>query len=310
MAFPARDRQIDSRPCPVCRSTEPSPFLRKQALVVVRCSRCHMVYADPLPPESEASHYDQLGRPFYLSPEKLEGDYAEVRFRRELRIFRCFCAAGDVLDFGCSTGAFLFQLARNFPEQYRGTGIDVSRAALDYAASRGVDVIPHSFLDHDFGARRFHAITFWAVLEHLPEPATFLRRAASLLHPGGVLIALVPNLRSLACRVLGARYRYILPQHVNYFTAGTLARLLESEGDLAVVQTGTSHFNPLVLWQDWRRGTDAEVPDAERASLLRRTTRLKQSPWLLPAHWGMSLIEGALSRAGLADNLWIVARRR
>jgi hypothetical protein len=65
----------------------------------------------------------------------------------------------------------------------------------------------------------------------------------------------------------------------------------------------------MVLWQDWRRGTDAPVPDADRAALLKRTTHLKQAPWLRPAKWAMGVAEQGLATAGLADNLWAVARK-
>jgi len=267
-----------------------------------------MVYADPLPGESAPEHYDQLGRPYYLSANKLEGDFASVRFERELRLFRRHCPQGGVLDVGCSTGAFLFQLQNRFPGAYQPTGIEVSQAALDHARQHGIQVIGDSLLTHDFGSRRFDAVTFWAVLEHLPDPAAFVRTAMQWLRPGGVVLALVPNLHSLALRTLGARYRYVLNQHVNYFSSATLASLLTLQG-LSPVDAGGSHFNPVVLWQDWRRGTDSPVPDADRAALLKRTTRLKQSLWLRPAKGAMSAIERLLATAGLADNIWAVARK-
>ena len=296
------------RPCPLCGGNRPSPWLRKQDLRLVRCPACTMVYADPLPPESAPEHYDRLGRPYYLSPDKLESDYASVRFERELRIFRRHCRRGDVLDVGCSTGAFLHRLGRDFPRDYRATGIEVSTAALDHARRQGVDVVGDSLLTHDFGTRRFDAVTFWAVLEHLPQPTAFVQRAWELTRPGGCLLALVPNLGSLAVRSLGSRYRYLLPQHVNYFSRSTLASLLARDGGI-VVRQGGSHFNPAVLWQDARRGDDAPVPDAERAALLRTTTRLKQSPWMRPAKWALGGIECLLACAGLADNIWAVARK-
>ena len=267
-----------------------------------------MAYADPLPSESAPEHYDQLGRPYYLSSDKLEGDYASVRFERELRLFRRHAPSGPVLDVGCSTGAFLFQLQNRFPGQYLPSGIEVSQAALDHARQRGLDAIGDSLLTHDFGPRRFQAVTFWAVLEHLPEPAAFLARAHDLLLPGGYVFVLVPNLNSLAVRLLGARYRYILPQHVNYFSEQTLTNLLRRTR-LEPVATGGSHFNPAVLWQDWRRGNDHLVADAERASLLRKTTRLKQSPWLKPARWALHVVEWGLASTGLADNIWAVAQK-
>jgi 2-polyprenyl-3-methyl-5-hydroxy-6-metoxy-1,4-benzoquinol methylase len=298
-----------ARPCPLCGTRETRPVLVKGHLHLVRCRSCDLVFASPLPPEGSDAYYDQLGRPYYLSPDKLAGDYASVRFERELALFRRHCPRGDVLDVGCSTGAFLFQLAARFPGAYRGTGIEVSTAAIEHARRQGVDVVDASLLEHDFGPRRFHAVTFWAVLEHLADPAAFVRRATGLLAPGGRCFVLVPNFRALAVRLLGARYRYLLPQHVNYFTADTLRRLLTDAG-LAVETEGGSHFNPVVLWQDWRRGTLDPVPDAERAALLRRTTRLKQAPWLRPARWTLAVLERALALAGLADNLWVVGSKR
>ncbi len=282
--------------------------MRKQSLVLARCRRCAMVHLDPLPSGMDETFYDQIGRPYYLSPDKLEGDYASVRFERELKLLRHHVPHGRLLDVGCSTGAFLHQLRARFPRDYVATGIEVSHAAIEFARSRGLEVIEESLLTHDFGDRRFDAIMFWAVLEHLSEPGAFVRRATRLLETGGCCLALVPNVRSLSQRLLGPRYRYVLPQHLNYFSTGTLARLMTSSG-LDLVRTGGSHFNPMVLWQDWRTPKEGFVPDAERAALLRRTTRLKQSRALAPARWLLSAVESSLASAGLADNIWVVARQ-
>jgi hypothetical protein len=107
---------------------------------------------------------------------------------------------------------------------------------------------------------------------------------------------------------LGTKYRYILPQHVNYFTASTLARLAVGEGGFQIVETGTMHFNPLVIWQDWR-SKGGEVSDQERARLLQRTTRYKQTAALKPVKWALAGIEAGLRRLSLADNLFLVLRK-
>src|SRR5689334_25051919 len=78
---------------------------------------------------------------YHLSPDKLNSDYSPVRFERELRLFRHLCPSGEVLDVGCSTGAFLFQLRSRFAEAYSVTGIDVATAPLDYAEKQGISVI-------------------------------------------------------------------------------------------------------------------------------------------------------------------------
>jgi 2-polyprenyl-3-methyl-5-hydroxy-6-metoxy-1,4-benzoquinol methylase len=297
-----------SRDCPVCGCSEAEAYLQKGALRLVRCRRCTMIYADPVPREFvSGEYYDRAGTDYYLSPAKLESDYAAVRFERELRIFRKHCPGGAVLDVGCSSGAFLFQLNQRFPDCYQVLGTDVSGPPLDYAESRGVAVVRGNFLEQAFGGRKFDVVTFWAVLEHLAVPEAFLTKACSVLKPDGLCIVLVPNIKSLAARVLGVRYRYLYAQHVNYFTKATLTKLVEAR--FSVIRFRSTHFNPVVIWRDWRGG-GKEVSNRERAQLLQRTTAYKQNALLWPAKALYKLAETTLGAFNLADNLVAVLRRR
>jgi len=297
------------RRCPVCNLQAARPLFRKGDLQLVTCADCTMVYASPIPQElATGTYYDRIGKPFYCSPAKLESDYAPVRFERELRIFRQFCPSGNVLDVGCSTGAFLYQVRVRWPQNYRIVGVDIASAALDYAEQKGVPVLRDSFLEHDFQGQHFDVITFWAVMEHLASPEKFLAKATELLNPGGHLIILVPNWRSLAVRILGQKYRYIYTDHVNYFSAQTLRDFGRASSHLDVVGHGSTHFNPIVIFQDFFKRVD-RVPDEERARLLKKTTGYKQNPWLKPIKWVYQAAESALSACNLADNIYIVLQK-
>ena len=274
---------------------------------LVRCRACSMVYVNPVQEEIASKRFYEH-RSFYVSSDKLEGDYAPVRFERELRIFRAWCPAGTVLDVGCSTGGFLNQLKARYPEAYETLGNDVAGAALDYAESRGVRVTREAFLDMDAAKMQFDAITFWAVMEHLVDPGKFLHKSAQMLKPGGYCFVLVPNFQSLAVRLLGLRYRYITPEHLNYFSPATLKAFARREAVFQIVDAGSTHFNPMVIWQDFRsRGRI--VPDQERAQLLKRTTVWKQSVFLTPVKFIYTRTERFLGSMNLADNLFVVLRR-
>jgi len=210
-----------------------------------------------------------------------------------------------VLDVGCSSGGFLYQLKKRHPQDYTILGTDISSAPLDHAAKMGVPVVRENFLTCDF-EELFDAITFWAVMEHLFEPQSFLKKAASLLKPGGFCFILTPNMNSLAVRLLGAKYRYIFAEHLNYFTPRTLRKFVEQE--LLVLKLKSTHFNPLVIWQDFCGG-GREVPRAERAQLLKRTNAYKQSPWMLPAKAAYRATEMALGMFLMADNLVIIGQK-
>jgi 2-polyprenyl-3-methyl-5-hydroxy-6-metoxy-1,4-benzoquinol methylase len=316
------------RACPVCAGSDSQPHWKKGEIRLVGCGNCGMIYANPIPAVmASGAFYDAAGKDYYLSPAKLESDYAEVRFERELRLFRKHCPRGAVLDVGCSSGAFLFQLNKRWPADYQVLGTDVSGPPLDYAESRGVPVVRGDFLQMDLAktsaatlpealravplpgaaGERFDAITLWAVVEHLAEPKRFLEKSHALLKPGGLCFVLVPNFNSLAVRLLGVKYRYVYEQHLNYFTARTLTAVGTSKFD--VLETRFTHFNPVVIWQDWRGG-GREVTNVERGALLKRTTAYKQKAWLKPVKWAYGLAEKSLATFGLADNLVLVLRKQ
>jgi 2-polyprenyl-3-methyl-5-hydroxy-6-metoxy-1,4-benzoquinol methylase len=295
------------RPCPICGVAQSRPYLRKNQLELVQCTACAMIYVRRVEIAfAEGSFYETEGAEFYLSENKLRGDFSAERYRREIALLRRHVKRGAVLDVGCSTGGFLFNLDRSYPGDYQIFGTDVPSAATRHAETKGVTVLPGDFLSAGQDLQ-FDAITFWAVLEHVAAPKDFLIQAERLLKPGGVCIVLVPNIRSLAVRFVGARYRYILPQHLNYFARDTLTRLVASTG-LRVFQTTTMHFNPVVIWQD-RTNASGVVSDSKRAELLTKTNALKERSGLLPLRMGYAASEKLLACLGLADNVVVVGKR-
>ncbi len=277
-------------------------------MTLTRCIGCRMVFQNPLLPEFRTGdYYEGDGAQFYLSPDKLRSDHAPVRYEREVRLLRRYCAGGRILDVGCGTGGFLHQLRQRYGAAYTPVGNDIAGAAVDHAESLGLQIHRGSLAELA-AEPPFDVLTFWAVMEHLPNPQAFVQEASRLLRPGGIFLALTPNYRSLAVRLLGGRYRYILPQHVNYFTRETLEAVLTRSGHFRTVGIHSTHFNPLVIARDFR-GHGALVPDTQRAQLLARTNAWKQDARLKPLRWIYSLLERALGRFQLADNVVVAVQR-
>jgi SAM-dependent methyltransferase len=101
-----------------------------------------------------------------------------------------------ILEIGCGTGGMLPILS----EFGRVTGIDPSEDAIRYSKQRHgshaelwrVD-FPRDLPPGD----RYDVVALFDVLEHLDDDALALRRAASLLTPGGLLVVTVPAHRFL-----------------------------------------------------------------------------------------------------------------
>jgi hypothetical protein len=68
------------------------------------------------------------------------------------------------------------------------------------------------------------------------------------------------------------------------------------------------HFNPLVIYRDWKNPRDF-VPDEERAKLLKRTTAYKQNPAMKPIKLALSATEKILGKLNLADNIVVVLKK-
>jgi SAM-dependent methyltransferase len=78
-----------------------------------------------------------------------------------------------------------------------------------------------------FRPQSFDLITLWAVLEHVHDPMSVLRRVRELLKPRGRALVLVPNFNSIPGRFL--RHDDV-PRHLLMFTKSTFRRAAEAAG--------------------------------------------------------------------------------
>lgn len=145
---------------------------------------------------------------------------------------------GRLLDVGCATGIFLDEARK---DGWLVEGIEPSghmRAhALSAVASR---IRPGVFADVEPDVPR-DVVSFWDVLEHVEDPRETLEHAAGLLRPGGLLVVNVPNRESIPARLMGDRWPLRLPEHLYYFTPGSLKTLLGAAG----IEPLGEHLHPV-----------------------------------------------------------------
>lgn len=209
----------------------------------VRCERCSFVYMTPRPTEPAiARFYDKVyAVPGATAP--FESEQTE-RSRYLLDITAGYLdedAPVSMLDIGCGAGQVLREA------QARGWqvhGSELSSVAAQTASERlGVPVHHGDFREMGLTAGALRVVSMLEVMEHLRAPIDFVRDAAALLAPGGVLVIEVPNVHSLeyeVARRTGQMWRGFTIEHLYYFTPDLMRQLMADLG-LTVLRLSSRH---------------------------------------------------------------------
>lgn len=224
---------------------------------VIDCAACGFRHVTPLPDggalESEyRERYYSEAKPSFLAHAAEDQEWAEIAQRDRLELMaRILGRRGGrrLLDIGCGPGWFL-KTAQG--QGWSALGVEPNADAAAHARGLGLEVREAMFDDalaQNVGF--FDAVALTNVVEHVADPAGLIRRAASCLRAGGVLMVCAPNDYSDFQKALreGAEFEpwwVAAPHHLNYFGFPSLARLLEREG-FGVVDVATSFPMELFL---------------------------------------------------------------
>lgn len=172
----------------------------------------------------------------------LGDEYGQRRMAlQRLRRLRSMVTAKvpKLLDVGCAAGFFLDEAQRS---GWDVRGIEVSGLMAQTAKERfGLHVLHADFRNMPMEPHAFDVITMWDYIEHSPDPSGDIRRAKTLLKPGGVLAISTGDISSFAARCSGARWHLLSPRyHLSYFSPSSVTALLHSAGfrDLQITHPG------------------------------------------------------------------------
>jgi 2-polyprenyl-3-methyl-5-hydroxy-6-metoxy-1,4-benzoquinol methylase len=159
-----------------------------------------------------------------------------------------------VLDIGCSYGLFLKKVHE---QGWDGVGIEPNEQEVRFVQERFHIEVAQTTIEDFVSDKKWDIITFWDVLEHLPDPFHVLQKVKSMLNGDGILIIRVPNGRGLIHRLSFIAYRVSLgffnfplkklfENHLYIYTESSLNEMLRKAGFETILSYSEYMIDPHV----------------------------------------------------------------
>lgn len=225
-------------PCPVCSSTNTSPYMEKDFFKFNRCDACSMVYLNPrLNVPATYAFYNGEWTSIY-NEQKFQGSSRALQLdnqinKQNIELINSHLTPketpAELLEIGFGGGYFL-RTAQSAGYDVRGIDVDTSNVAR-MKPGFGDRVQNIDLYDAKFSDGQFDVVYMRDVFEHVPNPAPMLKEINRISKDGGLLYIEVPNIEGLIYSVVGERHVVIFGfAHLNYWAPRSLLTIVERAG--------------------------------------------------------------------------------
>ena len=260
------------RECPVCDSTNFSPFLTctdyfvsGEQFTIKRCGNCGFKITENIEDEENIGRYYQSEE--YISHSNtskgmINAVYHQVRNymlgqKRKLVESAAGMQSGRIMDVGTGTGFFLNEMSRH---GWQVTGTEKSPDARQFAQTEfNLNMLETEEL-FNLKDNSFDVITLWHVLEHIHRLQENMQTFRRLLKKEGKLIIAVPNHDSYDAQHYKEFWAaYDVPRHIWHFAPQQMQLLGEKYG-FQLTGTKTMPFDSFYVSLLSEKYKKAKVP--------------------------------------------------
>ena len=143
------------------------------------CRRCNLTQFSPSI-AGTMSLYEQL--------QSFSWYYVEDKFEYQ-KTPQWLSPSSTVLEIGAGLGEFVKYLPRDIDY----VGLELNEKAIEAADSRGIRLRPYTIEEYSLSQVKVDTVVAFQVLEHVPNPRSFLTACWSCVKPGGSRVIAVPN---------------------------------------------------------------------------------------------------------------------
>ncbi len=200
-----------------------------------RCNRCFLKFRYPLLTDDTYRILYNSAPTSMWSNEIMRRDWDQI-----IRYFRDESPRGGrILDVGCGTGGLLARLDGRFEKH----GVEIRDSARAIAAGIGLTIWPT--LEEVPASLRFDYIIVVDVIEHIRNPARFMKVLIERLRPDGVMIITTGDADNFWWNLFGANWWYCFhPEHIAFISRRWLDHHAREQG-AQVMHTHTFSYRRL-----------------------------------------------------------------
>ena len=283
-----------------------SNFLR-----IYKCRKCKSIYLGKYSSNFEEDLYAYYDKRSDYTKDQVYSHLTKQSYIKVLGLLKAYGAGQSILDVGCGNGSFVDIAMEN---GYKVRGIDLSQSAIKVGLKFNLPVENMDFLSSEIENSSFDVITMFEVIEHLPEPVKFLKKAELVVRPGGIVYLTTPNFNSIERRIFGKSWNIFHREHLTYFTPGTLRGAITNNTGLEILYVETRNISGELISflthllpssssrnsSNMSGGLKADSPPSDIRA------RIANSPWL---SWLKRCANYCLNATGLGATIVIVLKR-
>jgi len=234
-------------PCPICNSSETSPFFNKDNINYYKCSSCSFRFSKPPVNynfQDDIKNYEGAYIN-YLDVNKFDNRNYQLLFNWISK--RADNSELELLDIGCGSGKFVNYLRE---KQINATGIEPSSILFDKYLKERACFYNSSLEDYCNTSKRYDIVTLVDVLEHVEHLGSFIANIAKIQPVNGYMIIELPLIDNLFATLLGKKWPHYNKYHYSYFTKTTLNKLLNEKGyELELCKYRGKYFQISYIWK-------------------------------------------------------------
>jgi SAM-dependent methyltransferase len=290
--------------CVGCGGHTTTPAFDKSGFAYVVCDACATLFQSPRPSiaafeafyrESKSSRY--WADVFYPAVAEVR---REAMFVPRVERLAGLCADRGIqvdrlIDVGAGYGIFLEEWRRRFPQTH-AVAIEPSSSLAAACRQKGFEVVEDIVENVEGHTGSADLVVCFEVLEHVYDPAAFVRSLARLARPGGYVFVSTLGIDGFDMQVLWEKAAQISPpHHINFLSVSGFHRLFERAGLME-----TSVTTPGVLDVDIVRNAAKKDP-----SILEGQRFLQH---VLADEERSAAFQQFLSRSCLSSPVWAMGR--